>query len=279
VVRDEEGRLRGYHNVCRHRAGPLAPDGESACEGRLVCRYHGWAYALDGRLAAARDFGRAEGFDPRDYALFPLACESWNGFVFVNADAKARPLAREYEALDERIARLSLKNLKVVHRASHPIRCNWKTYVENYLEGYHVPLIHPALNASGDFNQYDVEIVPPAIVHRVATKNDAAVAGLWAWTWPCLAINVYADGVLMERMTPTAHDRVNLDYIFLASPQASQADIARSIEASLVTTREDIAICEAVQVNLEAGIYRAGRLSPKHEGGVAWFQAQVRAGG
>lgn len=69
VVRDEHRALRAYHNVCRHRAGPLAPEGESTCGARLTCRYHGWSYALDGRLAAARDFGPARGFDPPDYGL------------------------------------------------------------------------------------------------------------------------------------------------------------------------------------------------------------------
>ena len=275
VVRDERGGLRGYHNVCRHRAGPLAYDGESQCGARLTCRYHGWSYALDGRLASARDFGPAKSFDPREYSLYPLRCESWNGFVFVNADAHARPLSEEIAALDEKIAGLRLNDLRIVHRASHPIRCNWKTYVENYLEGYHVPLIHPALNASGDFNKYDVEVNPPTVFHRVQTTNDAAVAGVWAWFWPCLAINAYADGILIERMTPVGHGVTTLDYLFLAPPHTSEKDIRRSIEASLVTTQEDIAICEAVQRNLDAGIYKVGRLSPKHEQAVAWFQSEV----
>ena len=77
VVRGEDGQVRAFHNVCRHRAGPLADDGTGKCEKQLVCRYHGWRYALDGRLASARDFGPAAGFDPRDYALWPVACQSW----------------------------------------------------------------------------------------------------------------------------------------------------------------------------------------------------------
>src|SRR5579871_298360 len=274
VVRDENA-LKAYHNVFRHRAGPLAPDGESVCAGRLTCRYHGWSYMLDGRLASARDFGPARDFDPRDYSLFPLRCESWKGLVFVNADPESQSfraqnaeLARSIESLDG--------SLRVVHRASHPIRCNWKTYVENYLEGYHVPLIHPALDASGDFRTYDVGLAGNGVLHRVAAKSDAAIAGIWVWLWPCLAINLYADGVLLERMNPLGHDAMTLDYLFLAPPHTSEKDVQRSLDASLITTREDIAICEAVQRNLDAGIYREGRLSPKHEQGVAWFQSEVR---
>lgn len=276
ALRDDKGQLRAYHNVCRHRAGPLAPEGESQCGKRLTCRYHGWSYALDGRLASARDFGPAHHFDPRDYALYPLRCDSWNGLVFANADDRAPSLADEIAPLKAKFGALASKDLRVVHRASHPIRCNWKTYVENYLEGYHVPLIHPALNASGDFSRYEVEIDPPVIFHRVPTRNDAAVTGVWAWLWPCLAINDYAEGVLVERMTPVSHASMTLDYVFLATPDTSDRHVQHAIEASLVTTREDIEICEAVQRNLDAGIYKLGRLSPKHERGLAWFQAEVR---
>src|ERR1700733_3523220 len=103
LVKGEDGRVRGFHNVCRHRAGPLADDGEGACQGALVCRYHGWRYALDGRLANARDFGPAEGFDPRNYALFPLRCENWRGFVFVNMDRDTAPLSEAMAVFDGRL--------------------------------------------------------------------------------------------------------------------------------------------------------------------------------
>jgi choline monooxygenase len=87
---------------------------------------------------------------------------------------------------------------------------------------------------------------------------------------------VYADGILMERMWPVSVDRMRLDYLFLFAEDADEADIERQIAASLVTTKEDVDICEAVQRNLDAGIYQTGRLSPKHEQGVAWFQKQVQ---
>jgi choline monooxygenase len=275
VVRDESGDLRGFHNVCRHRAGPLAQDGEAACGARLTCRYHGWSYALDGRLAAARDFGPATDFDPRDFALFPLRCERWRGFVFVNADAHAEPLERAIAPLATKLEGMKLDGLHVAHRASHAVKCNWKAYVENYLEGYHVPLIHPGLTATTEVGAYEVDVIPPAVFHRAPTKGDAAVAGIWAWLWPNLGINVYADGVLMERMTPVSHGAMRIDYLFLAPVHTTREDLRKSIDASLVTTREDIEIVEAVQKNLEAGVYRVGRLSPKHEQAVAWFQSEV----
>ena len=82
VLRDDKTELRAFHNVCRHRAGPLVKDEAGTCPGALVCQYHGWRYTLDGRLRAARDFGPADDFDPRDFSLFPVKLASWRGLVF-----------------------------------------------------------------------------------------------------------------------------------------------------------------------------------------------------
>jgi choline monooxygenase len=274
AVKGEDGRIRAFHNVCRHRAGPLVDDGAGHCAGAFVCRYHAWKYALDGRLASARDFGPADGFDPRDFSLYPLKCEIWRGFVFVNMDRDAPPLEEAIAPLENRMRHLAPERFRRARLSSHDIACNWKTYVENYLEGYHIPIIHPTLTASIAAD-YGTELEPPAIFYRATPKNDAAVAGLWAWAWPCLGVNVYADGILMERMWPMGVEKTRLDYLFLFAEDADEADIERQIAASVVTTKEDVLICEAVQRNLDAGIYQTGRLSPKHEAGVAWFQQEV----
>jgi len=277
VVRGEGGTLRAFHNVCRHRAGPLADDGEGRCEGQLVCKYHGWRYALDGRLANARDFGPAEGFDPRDFALFPIACESWRGFVFVNMDVKAAPLAETIAPLEAKTRDIPLESFRFWRRQTHVIQCNWKNYVENYLEGYHIPLVHPGLNEQVDAAHYTVDVEPPAVFHWAPPRGDAPMSGLWGWLWPCHGINVYRDGVNMERMWPLGHDRIVLDYLYCFPDQVSDADRERPLLSSTVITAEDVKITEAVQRNLDAGIYATGRLSPRHEMGVAWFQAQVLA--
>jgi choline monooxygenase len=275
VVRDEAGALNAFHNVCRHRAGPLAPDGMGECGGSLTCKYHGWRYGLDGRLAVARDFGPAPGFDARQFGLHRIACSSWRGFVFVAMDANVEPLETVIAPLDRRARELDLSRPGRILRSSHEIACNWKTYVENYLEGYHVPIVHPALNAALGAG-YEIEIEGALQFHHAEAVAGAPVSGFWAWMWPCLGINVYADGVLMERMGPLGHARTRLDYLFLFHADVSEDAMRREIEASVVTTREDIAICEAVQRNLDAGIYRTGVLSPKHEKSVGWFQAEIR---
>ncbi len=276
VVRGKDNVVRGFHNVCRHRAGPLTSEGAGECGEALTCRYHGWRYALDGRLASARDFGPASNFDPREFGLFALKCESWRGFIFVNMDADCAPLDDSLGPLKARAAHLDLERLTRAHLSSHAIHCNWKTYVENFLEGYHIPMMHPSLHQTLE-PDYHVEVDGQMQFYHASPRDGAAVAGLWGWMWPCLGVNVYADGILMERMWPVDHANTRLDYLFLFADDVDDAEVQRQIGASAITTGEDVIICEAVQRNLDAGIYTKGRLSPKHEAGIAWFQGTVRA--
>jgi choline monooxygenase len=275
LVRCEDGAIRAFHNMCRHRAGPLAEDGQGNSGAALICRYHGWRYTLDGRLASARDFGPAEGFDPRDYGLIGVACESWRGFVFANIDGAGADFAETIGPLARRTVGMTLESFRFTRQSSHEIRCNWKTYVENYLEGYHIPLIHPGLDAAIDSGRYETEICGPLQFYYAPPRAGAAVSGLWAWLWPCLGINVYAQGLMMERMWPIGHTRTRLDYLYFFPPDTSRQEIDRAVASSETTTAEDIAIVESVQRNLDAGVYERGRLSPKHEDGVAWFQSRV----
>ena len=274
VVRGEGKKIHAFHNVCRHRAGPLADDGPGKCEGHLVCRYHGWRYTLDGRLANARDFGTAAGFDPRDFGLFALRCESWRGFIFINMDSAAAPLPASVGPLDARTRDLPLEAFRYYRHTTHDIHCNWKVYVENYLEGYHIALVHPFLNSAVDASKYQVDVSAPLIFHQAPPRDGSPVGGLWAWAWPCLGVNVYADGVLIERMWPLSADSTRLDYLYFFREGLERNVMERSMAASEITTAEDKAICEAVQRNLNAGIYESGRLSAKHEMGVLWFQRQ-----
>ncbi|HVZ68636.1 MAG TPA: aromatic ring-hydroxylating dioxygenase subunit alpha [Rhizomicrobium sp.] len=275
AVRGKDGTIRAFHNVCRHRAGPLVEDGSGSCGENIVCRYHGWRYALDGRLASARDFGPANDFDVRDYGLIALRCETWRGFLFANMDANADPLEQTIAPLEREAGALGMERFVFKRFETHEIKCNWKTYVENYLEGYHIQDVHPGLNAAVDARRYEVNVVPPAIFHRAPPRNDAPVAGLWAWLWPCLGVNVYADGMMMERMSPVGHERTRLDYLYFFPADVPAAEVERAIGSSAATTAEDIRITEAVQRNLDAGVYETGRLSPKHEVGVAWFQGRI----
>jgi choline monooxygenase len=270
VVRREGGELSAFHNVCRHRAGALVPDGLGHCEGAFTCRYHGWKYALDGRLRNAADFGQAPGFDPRDYGLFPVRVATWRGLVFVNLEEGAAPLA----ALVRPLERHALPEVPLIERRTHLIGCNWKTYVENYLEGYHLPMVHPEFDEDIVVSEYRVEIEGEVIFHSAPARDGSVNAGFWAWLWPNLAINAYRHGFMVERMTALGHDQTRLDYFYFFDP-ARRQELADMFVVSDRVTGQDKQICEEVHRNLCAGIYQGGVLSPKHEQSIAWFQGRV----
>lgn len=281
VVRTADG-IKGFHNVCRHRAGPLVDADRGNCGNSFVCKYHGWVYTLDGRLRNARDFGAASGFDPRNFGLVPLKVDVWRSFVFVNADLNAAPLAASLSPLDKKLSQLRFDHLVHAERRTHDIACNWKLYVENYLEGYHIPNVHPLLNSLVDAQRYEATVDGAICFHHVPPKQpDAGIYdGVFAFALPHLAMNSYGDeGLMMERMLPMGLGATRLVYDYYLPPHVASNEQAmqRILSTSAIVTAEDKWICEKVQENIEAGIYEAGVLSPKHEVGVAWFQKFVNS--
>jgi len=274
------GALKAFHNVCRHRAGPLFDEERGNCGGSLTCKYHGWVYTLDGRLRNGRDFGVAAGFDPRNFPLFDVKVETWRGFVFVNIDKESPALADALAPLDKRVGARDLMRLVHTDRRTHDIACNWKIYVENYLEGYHIPLVHQGLSAEVDASKYEVHVDGDVCFHYAPMKAPAASAiydGLWAFAQPHLGINVYGDGLMMERMLPVGLNLTRLVYDYYLVPEIAEDERERHriMTMSGTVTAEDRWICERVQANIDAGVYEAGVFSPKHEQGVAWFQNYV----
>ncbi len=276
VVRSGDS-LKAFHNVCRHRAGPLVDGDRERCPGGFTCKYHGWTYTLDGRLRNARDFGAASGFDPRQFGLVPLKVETWRHFVFVNADLDAQPLADVLSPLDRRLGARDFGGLVHAERRTHDIACNWKIYVENYLEGYHIPNVHPMLDAQVDATQYRVSVDGAICFHDAPPKEKGSSVydGVWAFALPHLGFNSYGDdGLMMERMVPMGLSSTRLIYDYYLPPAiaANAQAVQRILSTSAIVTAEDKSICEKVQVNIDAGIYDQGVLSPKHEAGVGWFQ-------
>lgn len=273
AVRGADGILRAFHNVCRHRAGPLVSGVGGHCAGELVCGYHGWRYALDGRLRAATGFGALEGFDPREIGLLGLRLELWRGLAFVTLDPDAAPLEGHVAPLEALLAARGLDLPAPALRRAHDLACDWKTYAENYLEGYHIAAVHPALAEELGAAEYQVRVEGDVVVQQAEGLNDGPQAGVWGWLWPNLGVNVYRDGAMIERITPVGPGRIRLDYLFLSDAGAEA--LGETLEASDRLTAEDAAICEAVQANFLAGAYDRGVLSPRHEAAIAWFQSRI----
>ena len=145
VIRGQDGVLRAFPNVCRHRAGPLA-----LCSGKgaraLHCKYHGWTYTLEGQLRSAPEMQAAADFDVADIRLPPLRVHEWQGLVFVALSEDVPAFDEVYGGIVERIAPIDLSAMRYLRRDSYDIDCNWKVYIDNFLEGYHLPHVLPGLS-------------------------------------------------------------------------------------------------------------------------------------
>lgn len=274
LVRTPAGQIRAFDNICRHRAGPLLWPNETRSCTKLVCRYHGWQYDLDGGdLVASPGFGA----DPGQWSLGRVPVAEWRGLFFVWLGTEPpHPLAVDLGDLPSVCAHLDWTDTTLAQTARHDLACNWKVYVENYLEGYHIPHLHPALRAGVRMQDYQVAVHDRVAVHRVPTRDGAPSTGLWAWLWPNLAINFYSGGLSLERMDPTGPTTMALHYTYLFAPGISPAEQQAAIDQSTLLTLEDQRIAEAVQQNLETQRVDPGPLSPRHEAALAAFQGRVR---
>ena len=278
VLRDRAGELRGFHNVCRHRAARILDEGEGRAE-LLRCPYHGWVYDGEGRLKATPNFGECPGFDRAGYGLFPLRVEVWRGLVFVNLDIAAGPLTDGLGDMARHAAPFPIEEYRFCRRQSYDIECNWKTYIDNYLEGYHIPLLHPELNAGIEFRSYRVENGERICLHRANARDGAAYQGLWLWRYPNQSFAVYARGMNFTRVLPLSAGRTRLviDFFFADLAPAAMAANEADMAATCRVVEEDFPICRAVQRNLAAGVYAQGPLSPRHEAGLGYFHDLVEA--
>jgi choline monooxygenase len=294
VTRDAGGVLRGFFNVCRHRAGPVAT-GKGARKS-LTCRYHGWTYALDGRLVTTPELGDVKDFDRGCHGLRPVRVETWGPLVFACLDEAAPPLLAILGGIPGETATHDLAAMKPVARREYEVACNWKVYVDNFLEGYHLPTVHPGLFRELDYGKYRVEtfagyssqIAPirpaggdaPKDKDRYYTPDDGELAALYYWVFPGWMLNIYPDNMSLNVVLPRGPDRcVTVFEWFRKDPDAPGAAdaIARTIEFSHGIQVEDIAICEVVQKGLASGAYERGRFSMLRENGVHHFQSLVHA--
>ncbi|MBM3549735.1 MAG: Rieske 2Fe-2S domain-containing protein [Alphaproteobacteria bacterium] len=277
VLRGRDGQLRAFHNVCRHRAAPIVEDGAGRAD-VLRCRYHGWVYDQDGGLRKTPGFGAD--IDFAELGLIPVRVESWRGLVFVCLDEMTPPLAQWLGSLTERAQGYPLERMRFHEVLVIDLGVNWKTYGDNYAEGYHVPTIHPALNRAIRMDTYEVEcaVAEGVQVHRAAAAG-GGTSGLWLWKFPGLLLNIYDWGMRIVRLEPLDHARSQLVYWYMFTDDSPATRTKRDdmMNWSLTIVQEDKQICREVQRNLDAGIYDRGRLSPVLETGVIQFQDWVRA--
>jgi choline monooxygenase len=279
VVRGSDGVLRGFFNVCRHHAAAVmtAPCGRVD---RLRCPYHGWTYDLAGALRGVPEFDGVRDFDRAATGLVPVATSVWEGLVFVHLDPDPPPLAAQLGPVVDQIAALSLGELAFCERREYTLACNWKVFVDNYLDGgYHVPHLHPTLNSVLAYTDYAIETFERSCVQSspIEDGGDAATAAvrtgraLYYWIYPNLMLNWYPGHLDTNLVLPLGVDRTRVifDFFFPPGPPGPPGDAAaqHSIAVSERIQHEDVAICESVQRGLGSRAYRAGRLSLRREAG------------
>jgi Rieske 2Fe-2S family protein len=301
VVRDEEGRLRAYRNVCRHRGSRLL-SGSGQCKAAIRCRYHGWTYRFDGSLIGvpeARAFG--ERLDKACLGLLPARVEELCGLVFVNLDQNATPLAELVGDLPARLARYRIASLEPHAPARDTQPANWKVIADNYVEGYHIPIAHPGLMRLLDYKRYDVDCYEHYVwfeaplrnkpssnwVERLYAQLVTPMPGLseedrrvwrYAFIYPNTAIDLYPDQVATWQIVPDGVNQIRSVYdSYRPRHSGVRTRLLHwlNMRMNKLVTDEDIDLVANVQEGLQTRGYECGPLS-RREDAVAWFADRVR---
>ena len=279
AVRDADGILRAFYNVCRHRAHELLSG-----EGRtrlITCPYHAWAYTLDGRLRAVRNEDRIENFDKADFCLMPVQIEEFCSLVFVNLDAQASPLREISGDLESEILKWApdIADLTHAHRLTYTIQANWKAVVDNFLECYHCPVAHRDFCSLVEMDTYKVTThgIYSSHMARAGTSENSAydVAGatvqehaVW-WLWPNMALMRYpgAGNFMVWRFIPSGPEETYEVFdFFFENPEPSEAEHEAIRYIDEVLQQEDIGLCESVQRGMRTPAFDRGRYMADPDG-------------
>jgi len=290
VARGDDGQLRAFYNVCRHHAAAVVTESQG-CAKQFRCPYHGWTYGIDGALKGMVEFDGVCNFDRAKNGLVPVRVDTWENFVFVNLDGRAAPLRDFLGVVPELVAPLDLaKKLHFFDRRVYTLNCNWKVYVDNYLDGgYHVPHAHKGLSSVIEYTKYTIENFERACLQSSPLSSDstseAGVAAtrqgraFYLWQYPNFMINAYEGVMDTNLVLPLAVNRcaVVFDYYFADTSATAEARHKESIAVSEQVQDEDMAICDAVQRGLSSRAYVAGRLSVRREAGEHLFHRLLHA--
>ncbi|MFN2492527.1 MAG: aromatic ring-hydroxylating dioxygenase subunit alpha [Pyrinomonadaceae bacterium] len=294
VVRGADKILRGFFNVCRHHAAAVMTEPAGQAK-QLRCPYHGWTYSLEGELKGAPDFAGVCDFDRSLNGLVPIEVAEWEKWVFVRVAAKG---GQDHAALKEfpgndllnQIRPLHLERLHWLERRHYTFDCNWKVFVDNYLDGgYHVPHLHKGLDSVLDYSNYMIEngehfcLQWSPMVNEGAEPQTGAVRrgerALYYWVYPNFMINWYQGAMDTNLVIPLGLEKTEVvfDFYFPDVSAAARESNRASIEVGQRIQDEDVGICKSVQRGLRSRAYKAGRLSVRREAGEHLFHRLLHA--
>jgi len=293
VVRGQDGVIRAFFNVCRHRGTQLCTEPFGRVGGVIQCPYHAWTYGIDGALVGAPHMHDVAGFDRTAYSLHAAAVAERDGFVFVSIAAAPSPFSEWFAPLADRLRRFRLADLEIGHRAEYDVHANWKLVFENYSECLHCPVIHPELAARLPYDSGANDLVEGpflggymaiAAPHESATMSgrscapaispDEARRAYYYSVMPNVLLSIHPDYVNYYLLTPLAPDRtrVESEWLFRA-PAVNPSD---AIEFWDVVNRQDWRIIEQSQRGIVSRRYVPGPYSPRESISAAWDREYLR---
>ncbi len=287
VTRTEDGELRGFVNVCRHRGYKVATESAKNCK-RLVCRYHAWSYWLNGDLAAAPGSGDEPGFPQESLSLLPVAVDTWGDAVFVNADPQARPFLDVYHDLAETAAdgQLTLErgHFSFVRETVHDVPSNWKLWYDNFAECYHCDNIHRGSFASAyeaSVGAVDVRFRSRFFFSRYAPKQKSTGTELRAENYR--SVNMYpgflylqqGEIMILSQMRPTGPETTRQLVHYFAEEGADPDRVDRWIDLWEQTFTEDGDATAVQQEGLRVGVVGRNRLLIPRERPVVLFNGLI----
>ncbi len=290
LVRSNDNILRGFFNVCRHHAAAVVTESEGKIE-NLRCPYHGWTYDLEGKLILTPKFAGVANFDRSANGLVTIQVAEWRNWVFAKLEPTGLSLPEFLGAdLIEHLEPLNLERLQWFERRSYFLNCNWKVFVDNYLDGgYHVPHIHGGLASVLDYSQYTIETgehfcLQSSPIASGKTKSPTAAVRTgknanYFWLYPNFMINIYDEIMDTNLVIPRGVDKTEVifDYYFADVSESAREKNLASIAVSEQIQAEDVAICESVQRGLNSRAYDTGRLSVRREAGEHLFHRLLHA--
>ncbi|MDR9418795.1 aromatic ring-hydroxylating dioxygenase subunit alpha [Gracilimonas sp.] len=279
VFRDSQDQVKAFYNVCKHRGGPLAI--KKGTKTVLQCQYHGWTYLDDGSLRGVPDWNLVELFDKKDFGLEPFEISIWQGLIFARVNSSDLKLTDLLSGIAERIAPLNLSQLQFHTEVEYNVECNWKVYVDNYLEGYHIPIVHPELANLLDYRSYSTETDDWYSLQHSPFKeaenlysNEGGQA-FYYFIFPNMMLNILPGRLQVNVVVPVSPTQCKVVFSYFyddVEAKMKSGVIEEDIKYSNIIQEEDIEICEAVQRGLQSKAYHQGRFSVKREPGVYHFQ-------
>ncbi len=286
VLRNRQGQLKAFHNVCRHRGTRLVEEAEGSDLTRLLCPYHAWVYDLDGRLIGTPHMQDAKEFDRADFGLFPVALETWRGFVFVNLARNPEPLEKALGGLPARTANFPLESLRRTHRVVYEIAANWKLVVQNANECYHCPGVHPQLVKITPYRSGEEDLRTGPVfggwMDFVDGVRSATLSGETKRTpfpglsaedlgrvyyyvlYPANFLSLFPDYATFDWFVPMGPERTRL--VFDVYVHRDETDPgADAMEFWEMTNRQDWHICEMAHLGSKTAAYFQGRYSSEED--------------